>query len=97
MIRIRRTRRVRPDLLHIWRWIARDNPSAASRTLHQINDAFRLISDFPEAAARRDDIGENVRTFPVGRYLVVYRIDEHGPLILRIIHGAMDLTQVDLE
>jgi toxin ParE1/3/4 len=80
----------------IWRWIARDNPHAADRVLRRINVAFQFIKDFPEAGAPREEYGEGVRVTVVGSYLILYRIDRRAPLILRVVHGAMDLTRLDV-
>jgi len=96
MIRIRRSRYVRPDMVRIWRWIGRDNPSAADRLLKGITDAFQLVLDFPESGAPRPELGRGVRIVPVDNYLVIYRVDERGPLVLRVVHGAMDLTQIHI-
>ena len=96
MVRVRRSRHVRPDMLRIWRWIGRDNPVAADRMLHRINDAFKLIIDFPQSGASRPELGNAVRVVPVEKYLVIYRVDEKGPLVLRVVHGAMDLTQIHI-
>jgi len=94
MIRIRRSRFVRPDLLRIWRWIRRDNPDAADRMLRRISDSFRQIADFPESGAPRPELSRGVRILPIGNYLVIYRVDERGPIVLRVVHGALDLTQI---
>ena|SRR5436190_5028795 len=96
MIRIRRSRFVRPDLLRIWRWIRRDNPGAADRTLSRISDLFQQIVDFPESGTPRPEFGQGVRILPVGNYLVIYRVDERGPFVLRVVHGALDLTQLHI-
>ncbi len=94
MVRIRRSRQVSPDLQRIWRWITRDNPAAADRMMRRFNDAFRLIVDFPEAGSPRPELGRNVRIVVVGNYLVIYRVDERSPQILRVVHGAMDLSRI---
>ena len=96
MIRIRRSRYVRPDMLRIWRWIRHDDRRAADRMLARISEAFQLIVDFPESGAPRPELGRAVRIVPVDSYLVVYRVDERGLLVLRVVHGAMDLTQVHI-
>ena len=64
--------------------------------LRRINEAFRLIVDFPESGSPRPEYGRDVRIVPVGNYLVIYRVDERGPLVLRVVHGAMDLTQIHI-
>jgi toxin ParE1/3/4 len=83
-------------MLRIWRWIRRDSPKGADRTLVRISEAFRLIVQFPESGSLRPELGRSVRAIPVGNYLVIYRLDERGPLVLRVVHGAMDLTQIDI-
>ena len=52
--------------------------------------------DFPEAGSPRDELGRGLRIVPVGDYLIIYRVDERGPLILRVVHGAMDLTKIGM-
>ena len=96
MIRIRRSRHVRSDLLRISQWIARDDPAAADRTLRRINKVLIFIKGSPLAGPPREDIGPSVRAVPAGNYLVIYRVDQRGPLVLRVVHGAMDLSKIEL-
>jgi len=39
----------------------------------------------------RPDLGENIRCFPVGNYVVIYRPLGDGIIVLLVIHGAMDI------
>ena len=39
----------------------------------------------------RDNLGRGVRSFPVGNYLVLYRIIPDGIEVARVLHGARDL------
>lgn len=97
MVRIRRSRHVRPDLLRIARWIARDNPFAAERVLRRIDRAFRFIKEPPRAGSPREDLGVGLRMAVAGNYLVIYRVEDRGPIALRVVHGAMDLSEIDLD
>jgi toxin ParE1/3/4 len=83
-------------LLRIARWIARDNPAAADSVLRQIDKAFLFIKSSPRAGPPREEIGPDLRIVPVGNYLVIYRVDQRGPLILRVVHGAMDISKIEL-
>jgi toxin ParE1/3/4 len=96
MARVRHSRFVRPDMQRIWRWIARDNPRAADRVLRRIGSRFQFIAEFPESGAPRDEYGSGVRMAVVDSYLILYRIDVLGPRILRVVHGAMDLSRIDI-
>lgn len=64
--------------------------------VRRIGESFRRIVEIPEAGAPRPEIGRGVRIVPVGNYLVIYRVDERGPLVLRVVHGAMDLSQIHI-
>jgi len=57
---------------------------------------FQRILDYPESGAPRPEFGRGVRIVPVENYLIIYRVDERGPLVLRVVHGAMDLTQIHI-
>lgn len=42
---------------------------------------------------RRPDLGDDLFTFPYGRYLIVYSVEPERVLIRRILHGARDLDR----
>ncbi len=43
--------------------------------------------------SRAEDLRPGLRSFPVGDYVIVYRIEENGAvLILHIPHGSQDVT-----
>ena len=93
----RLTRRARRDLLNIWARIAPDNERAADRLIDLLTDHFKLLSDFREAGRKRDNLRPGYRSFPVGEYLIFYRIASPGVRIMHVIHGRMDLTHYPFE
>ena len=47
---------------------------------------------YPEAGRRRDhDLRPGVRTFPVGEYLIAYRVEAKNVRILRVVRGSRDI------
>lgn len=42
----------------------------------------------------RDELTEGLRSFPVGRYVIFYRIVQDGVEIVRVLHGARDLDSI---
>jgi toxin ParE1/3/4 len=86
----RLTRRARRDALNIWRYIAQDNEQAADRFIDLLTHHFRLLGDVPYAGRRRDEIRPGYRSFPLGEYLIFYRIMEPGVRIMHVVHGRMD-------
>jgi toxin ParE1/3/4 len=89
----RLTRRARRDVLNIWRRIAEDNESAADRFIDLLTHHFRLLGDMPYVGRQRDDIRSDYRSFPVGEYLIFYRVMKPGVHIMHVVHGRMDLRR----
>ncbi|MGC4085517.1 MAG: type II toxin-antitoxin system RelE/ParE family toxin [Vicinamibacterales bacterium] len=84
----RLTTRARRDLLGIWLHIAEENESAADRLIENITERFLLLASHPEAGRTRDDVRAGYRGFPVGRYVIFYRVEERGVAIVHVTHGS---------
>jgi len=39
-----------------------------------------------------DELAANLRSFPIGNYLVFYRPFEGGIHLIRLLHGAREIT-----
>ena len=91
--RYRVSREAQTDLRTIWRYIARDNVSAADRVLTRLDKAFQLLAAFPNKGHRRADVSttEPVLFWPEGSCVIVYRPQPKPILIVRVLHGARDL------
>ena len=57
---------------------------------------FELLARHPGAGVRRSDIGPDVRSFPLGNYLVLYRRITDGVEIIRAVHEQRDLSKFKL-
>lgn len=85
------TKRARRDVLQIWEYIAQDNEPAADRFVDLLTRNFRLLGEVPYAGREREDLRFGYRSFPVGEYLVFYRVQSPGVQIMHVVHGSMDL------
>lgn len=90
--RIVRSPLVADDLFGIWAFIATDNPGAADRQLDRIGDVLQSLADNPLMARARPELGEDLRSFPVGAYVVFFRPLPGGVHVVRILSGYMDIT-----
>ena len=93
MTRARFSTRAREDLTEAARWIARDNPSAASAFRAAIARAAVQIAAHPKSGTERPDLADPPARFLVLTgfpYVIVYDTDPSPPTILRILHGARD-------
>jgi len=82
------------DLDDIWYYIARESNSIqiADRLIDSITETFFLLATHPHIGRRRDeDLRPGLRSFPVGSYVVLYRVENHNALILRVIRGSRDI------
>jgi toxin ParE1/3/4 len=86
--------RARQDYLDIAAYIARDNPVAAARTVDRIESECMEITRQPERGDHHEDIPDHFLVRSVGRYLIVYCVEDDGVSILRIVHGARDLKRL---
>lgn len=84
--------RLRPeaeaDIEGIALYIAADNPIAARNWFNDLYLRFQRLAAMPEMGVAHDDVRPGLRLFPVGRYLVLYRLDGPHVEIVRVIHGA---------
>jgi toxin ParE1/3/4 len=96
MQRIIRTPRAKADALSIGRHIAEQsrNRSVALRFLDKIDAKLKFLAKHPLAGEARAELAVNVRSFPVGSYVIFYRPSEGGIEVLRILHGARDIPRI---
>jgi toxin ParE1/3/4 len=53
-------------------------------------DAFEYIAAHPLACRERSEIAPLIRIYVFHSHLVVYRIEDRGIVVLRILHGHSD-------
>ena len=82
------------DLEGIDKRIRDEDPGAAERFRENILRRIGLLERFPEAAQPRPEFGHDIRTIPMGRYVVILRVTVPKVTVLRILHGARDLPKL---
>ncbi|MFP5468253.1 MAG: type II toxin-antitoxin system RelE/ParE family toxin [Alphaproteobacteria bacterium] len=91
MSRVRKTVRAESDIEDLWLYIATDNPQAADRILDDIEAQCRLIATQPNMGRLRSELTPGLRSFPVGRYIILYQTLPDGIEVVRVLHSARDL------
>ena len=79
------------DLQAIWSTLSADSISAADRVIDALVQRFELLAEFPEMGKERPELAAALRSFPVGNYLVFYRITPEVIEVVRVLHAARDL------
>lgn len=83
------------DVTEIHRYIALDRPVAALRMVQRLFLRFELIGLNPSLGRKREVGGVPVRTSVVRPFVIFYDESARPVQILRVLHGARDLSQLD--
>jgi toxin ParE1/3/4 len=84
------------DLDDIWYYIAAEtgNADIADRVIDRLVQRFLLLGNYPRIGRPREEIRRGLRSFPVGEYVVFYRIEREDVIILRVLHGKRDIERI---
>jgi antitoxin ParD1/3/4/toxin ParE1/3/4 len=80
------------DLDEIWEYIALDNIRAADCWIDKLFDAFDTLSQNPGMGHKREDLtAYPILFWPVGAYLILYRVQKEYIEIVAVTQGARDI------
>lgn len=84
---------VRRELDDIWEYTALKSGSIeiADRLVDTITEHFFLLAKRPGIGRQRDELRPGYRSFPVGQYVILYRVNEQSVEIMHVLHGKRDL------
>ena len=85
------------DLAEIWAHIAEDSPRQADTFAARIHRELLLLSRYPYIGRERPELLDELRSMPVGHYVVFYvprppRQRPRGIEVVRVLHGSRDLN-----
>ena len=81
-------------LRSIYRWVARE--SGAERARHlvaSIRERADIFAGAPRAGRLRPEVGDGIRSFVSGSYVVFYTPDRNGITVARVIHGSREVDK----
>ena len=79
------------DLFEIWDFIAADNIAAADAWIDKFDMQFKLLATQPLMGRTREELAKNLRSFPLGRYVIFYLPETNGITVVRVLHSARDI------
>ncbi len=96
MTRVQFTERARDDVREIGRYVAHQSQSldVALRLLDSLGSRCEFYAENSELGERCPTLGEGVRRFVVGNYVVFYVPLYKGIQVLRVLHGSRDVPMV---
>ena len=83
------------DLAEIWRFIARDNPEAASRFVRRLREVCgTTLASNPYVGRPSDELSQGMRRFAYQRYLIFYRLIDDGVEVVHVYQGSRDIESL---
>ena len=82
------------DLLRIWRYIAQNDRAVATQFIDRLHSTMGALAEMPGMGRRRDDLAPNIRTFPLGHYLIIYRDASGGIEVARVLSARRDYQRI---
>jgi plasmid stabilization system protein ParE len=80
------------DLDEIWEYIAQGSIDAADRWIGKLFDAFDALALAPGMGHKREDLtAYPILFWPVGSYLILYRVQSERIEIVAVTQGARDI------
>ncbi len=85
------TLQAKKDLEEIHDFISQDNPTIALSFINSIQEKLQIVASSPEIGRKREELGFELRSFPIRNYIIFYRIKNSNIEIIRILHAARDV------
>lgn len=82
------------DLLRIWRYIAEDDRATATQFIDRLHGTMGMLAETSGIGRPRDDLAPNIRTFPLGNYLIIYREVSGGIEVARVLSARQDYRRI---
>ena len=94
MAEIIKLARATDDLAEIWDYIAEDSEAQADLFIDTLDRKLQLLAEQPNLGRSRGELAENMRSFPIGRYVIFYIVMPSCIQVVRVLHGARDLASL---
>jgi len=79
------------DLRNVGQYIRQDSPENARRFLKKLRDAAATLGNFPEKLPIVPELGLPYRERLIGRYRIIYRVQDDQVIVLAVEHSGRDL------
>lgn len=82
------------DLIDIWLYVSEDQPVNADRLLDRLNEAALLLAETPGMGVARPDLSAGLKSFPVGNYILYYRVKLPELELVRVLSASRDVDSL---
>ncbi|WEK04771.1 MAG: type II toxin-antitoxin system RelE/ParE family toxin [Candidatus Devosia phytovorans] len=92
-LEVRESFAAKQDRQDIWLYIANDSVRAADDIIDSIIAVSQRAGDYPESGQPRPELGDGIRSIPLGNYVIYYRLLPRAVFVLRILHAARNAKE----
>ncbi|MES2595446.1 MAG: type II toxin-antitoxin system RelE/ParE family toxin [Verrucomicrobiota bacterium] len=85
------------DLDDIWDYVAQDSLLQADRLWDRFRAKLEYLAKWNTIGRLRPELTQNCRSYPFGKYCFYYRPTEAGIEVLRILHSARDIGEINFQ
>jgi toxin ParE1/3/4 len=97
MARLRFRPRARQDLRRIYLFVADfAGPASAQPIVAAIEAHCRTLLNYPHRGTPHPELRPGLRTVPVGKAVIAYRVESRDVIIVRIRYGGQQLKPEDV-
>ena len=82
------------DLVEIWIYIAEDNPVNADCYVEKLYKKGQLLAENPMIGTERNELMQELRSFPVDHYVLYYRERNQTLEMIRVLHASRDIYSI---
>lgn len=94
MSQLRISPRGSEDLFDIWSYIADDSEANADGFVDKIYETMELLARQPGLGRHQEELAPGIQSFPIGLYVVFYRVVTGAVEVVRVLHGARDIKNI---
>lgn len=91
MLKLIKSPKAEADLINIWLYIAEDQPENADRFLDRLDAAAMALAETPGMGVDRPSLSEGLKCFPVGNYILYYRVKPPKLELVRVLSASRDI------
>ena len=95
MVRVVYSDIAKADLREIWDYVSDDSQFQADRLIERFRSKLEHLAKWNTLGRPRPEIARNCRSYPLGKYCFYFRPIDNGIEVIRVIHSARDLDQID--
>ena len=82
------------DLTDIWDYVAGYDEQVADAQIERLVKRFGMLATFQGAGRDRNELSKGLKSFPVDRYVIFYRVIAEGIEVIRVLHGSRDIEKL---